>query len=254
MPAFDLVIRGGTVVDGTGLPKIKADVGIKNGRVAMVSGKITASGAKELDASIHDACALTTEGHVNQYVYKGSVVLRRTGGGNSDTGPNAQVLCKDGKYVNVGQVTPERVLMLAAWMDERGLAGDLLDEKYRDPGVISENQSHIRELFVSFLATITRDEAYHGLQKRGSNTGAIRSPDEVMQDPHLEDRAFWTDVEYPEIGKTFRHTGSAAIFNGSPWRISRRAPLIGEHNEDILCGELGLSKAELAALIEEASE
>ena len=120
--------------------------------------------------------------------------------------------------------------------------------------MISENQSHIRELFVSFLATITRDEAYHGLQKRGSNTGAIRSPDEVMQDPHLEDRAFWTDVEYPEIGKTFRHTGSAAIFNGSPWRISRRAPLIGEHNEDILCGELGLSKAELAALIEEASE
>jgi len=144
--------------------------------------------------------------------------------------------------------------MLAEWMDHHGLAGDLLDEKYRDPGVISENQSHIRELFVSFLATITRDEAYHGLQKRGSNTGAIRSPDEVMQDPHLEDRAFWTDVEYPEIGKTFRHTGSAAIFNGSPWRISRRAPLIGEHNEDILCGELGLSKAELAALIEEASE
>ena len=62
--------------------------------------------------------------------------------------------------------------------------------------MISENQSHIRELFVSFLATITRDEAYHGLQKRGSNTGAIRSPDEVMQDPHLEDREFFVEVEH----------------------------------------------------------
>ena len=51
MPEFDLVIRGGTVVDGTGLPKIRADVGIRDGRVAMVSGRITASGAKELDAS-----------------------------------------------------------------------------------------------------------------------------------------------------------------------------------------------------------
>ena len=71
-----------------------------------------------------------------------------------------------------------------------------------------------------------------------------------MQDPHPEDRAFKTDVEYPELGKTFRHTGSAAIFNGSPWKISRRAPLIGEHNEEILCAELGLSKAELAVVQE----
>ena len=51
MPEFDLVIRGGTVVDGTGLPRIRADVGIKNGRVAMVSGRISTSGAKEIDAS-----------------------------------------------------------------------------------------------------------------------------------------------------------------------------------------------------------
>ena len=51
MPEFDLVIRGGIVVDGTGLPRIRADVGIKDGRVAMISGRISASGAKELDAS-----------------------------------------------------------------------------------------------------------------------------------------------------------------------------------------------------------
>ena len=51
MPEFDLVIRGGTVVDGTGIPKFRADVGIKDGRVAMISGRINAAGAKELDAS-----------------------------------------------------------------------------------------------------------------------------------------------------------------------------------------------------------
>ena len=187
---------------------------------------------------------------MNQYIYKGRVVPRRTGGGNTNTGPNAQVLCKDGKYVNVGQVTPERILTLAPWLDEHGLAGDLLDEKYQDATVVAENQSHIRGIFENFLANIPRDEAYRGLQQRGSNAGAIRSPDEVMQDPHLEDRGFWTDVEYPELGKTLRHPGPGAIFNGSPWRISRRAPFVGEHNEEVLCGELGVSPAELAALAE----
>ena len=51
MAEFDLVIRGGTVVDGTGIPRIRADVGIKDGRVAMISGRINGAGAKELDAS-----------------------------------------------------------------------------------------------------------------------------------------------------------------------------------------------------------
>jgi len=51
MAEFDLVIRGGTVVDGTGQPRIRADVGIKDGRIAMISGRINAGGAKELDAS-----------------------------------------------------------------------------------------------------------------------------------------------------------------------------------------------------------
>ena len=51
MPEFDLVIRGGTVIDGTGLPRIRADIGIKDGRVAMVSGRINPAGARVLDAS-----------------------------------------------------------------------------------------------------------------------------------------------------------------------------------------------------------
>ena len=51
MAEFDLVIRGGTIVDGTGVPRYRADLGVKDGRVAMISGKINAAGAKELDAS-----------------------------------------------------------------------------------------------------------------------------------------------------------------------------------------------------------
>ena len=51
MPEFDLVIRGGTIVDGTGIPRYRADLAVKRGRVAVISGKIRSAGTKEIDAS-----------------------------------------------------------------------------------------------------------------------------------------------------------------------------------------------------------
>ena len=51
MREYDLVIRGGTIVDGTGVPSYKADLAVKNGRVAMISGVIKAGAAKEIDAA-----------------------------------------------------------------------------------------------------------------------------------------------------------------------------------------------------------
>ena len=47
---FDLVIRGGEVVDGTGAPKRKADVAIKDGKIAKV-GFVPEQGAREIDAT-----------------------------------------------------------------------------------------------------------------------------------------------------------------------------------------------------------
>ena len=51
MPEYDLVIRGGTIVDGTGIPRYKADVAVKEGKVARISGRLSPGGAKEIDAS-----------------------------------------------------------------------------------------------------------------------------------------------------------------------------------------------------------
>ena len=51
MSEYDLVIKGGTIVDGTGIPRYRADLAVKNGRVAKISGKINSGGAKEIDAS-----------------------------------------------------------------------------------------------------------------------------------------------------------------------------------------------------------
>ena len=80
--------------------------------------------------------------------------------------------------------------------------------------------------------------------------GAVRAHDELPDDGQLNDRGFWVEVEHPELDETFTYPGAAAIWSDSPWGISRRAPLIGEHNEEVLCGELGLSRAEISVLAE----
>src|SRR3954468_7429672 len=49
MAEFDLVVRNGVVVDGTGLPRRRADVAVKDGKVAQV-GFVEGRGARELDA------------------------------------------------------------------------------------------------------------------------------------------------------------------------------------------------------------
>ena len=48
--AYDLLVRGGRVVDGSGLPSYVADVGVKSGKVVEV-GKLNESAAKTIDAS-----------------------------------------------------------------------------------------------------------------------------------------------------------------------------------------------------------
>jgi crotonobetainyl-CoA:carnitine CoA-transferase CaiB-like acyl-CoA transferase len=150
-----------------------------------------------------------------------------------------------------GRLNPRFIKDLADLLDSYGMAGDLTDPKYQDPAVIEANKDYIiEELVANFIANLPAEEAYHAAQERGFTWGAVRAPEELLDDAHLHDRGFWKQVEHPELGRSFTYPGEAAIYNGSPWRICRRAPLIGEHNQDIFCDELGLSPQELAVLAE----
>jgi crotonobetainyl-CoA:carnitine CoA-transferase CaiB-like acyl-CoA transferase len=221
---------------------------------ALVYRTVSGQG-QHIDASIHEACALTTEAAIANYVYRGEVLRRQTGRHHAArVTPRTQFRAKDGNYVCAlvaGRLSPRFVGELADLLDSYGMAGDLKDEKYRDPAIIAANTSHIiDDLVANFIASQPAEEVYHAAQERGFTWGAVRAPEELLADPHLHDRGFWKEVEHPELARSFVYPGEAAIYNGSPWRISRRAPLIGEHNTEIFCDELGLSRGELCVLVE----
>jgi crotonobetainyl-CoA:carnitine CoA-transferase CaiB-like acyl-CoA transferase len=208
-----------------------------------------------IDASIHEACALTTEAAIANYIYRGETLRRQTGRHHAPApSPRTQFRSKDGLYVTAlisGRLTPAYVKDLAALLDAYGMAGDLKERKYQDPAVIAANTSHIiDDLVANFIASLPAEEVYHAAQARGFTWGAVRAPEALFDDAHLNDRDFWKMVEHPELGRSFAYPGEAAIYNGSSWRICRRAPLIGEHNREIYCDELGLARAELCVLAE----
>ena len=62
---FDLIIRGGTVVDGTGSPGVTADVGVRDGRIAAVGADLGAEAADVIDA----AGAIVTPGFVDVHTH-----------------------------------------------------------------------------------------------------------------------------------------------------------------------------------------
>jgi len=62
--SYDLVIRGGTVIDGSGLPRYRADVGILGDRIARI-GKIRERGREEVDARHHVVAPGFIDGHTH---------------------------------------------------------------------------------------------------------------------------------------------------------------------------------------------
>ena len=225
------------------------------GMMAALYYRFVSGEGQYIDASIHEACALTTEGAIAIYLSTGQVVQRHTGRhAAADMSPAIQFPTGDGGWLNTTRsgtnLTPARLKLLADWFGQTGMAEDLGDERYQDPDVIAEENDHIVQVMKNFFSNSTLEDAFHGGQQRDFPWGAIRSMDEIVGDDHLTDRGFFTQVEHPELGRSFTYPGGAAIYNGSPWRISRRAPLIGEHNAEILQGELGLTSGEMLLLAE----
>jgi crotonobetainyl-CoA:carnitine CoA-transferase CaiB-like acyl-CoA transferase len=207
-----------------------------------------------IDVSIHDACAMCTEGAVPNYLYYSDTYYRQTG---MHAAPRRQAPLElqagDGAYIicnstNIGNSSWPK---LVQWMKEKGVEGELADEKYRDEhfrALEFRSGTSIREGIRRLVAATPAEEVFHRAQSIGMSWAMIRAPEENYDLPHYEQRDFWREVDHPEIGRT-------VLYPSGPWHSDdlaveprRRAPNLGEHTREVLATDLGLSDQQVDAL------
>lgn len=89
-----------------------------------------------------------------------------------------------------------------------------------------------REAMQHIAERVSAYDFFVGAQSRGLPCGIIYAPDEVLSDPHFVARGFPVTVHHDGIGRDVTYPGAPFAMSRSPWRISRHAPRVGEHQHE----------------------
>ena len=135
-----------------------------------------------------------------------------------------------------------------------GVEADLTDEKYQDEAYVLKPSTnfhiatHVERLVGRYL--YERDLWKDG-QDEGLPWSPVRRPEENVGEAHWAQRETFMQVDYPEVGRTLTQVGAKWVAPGLPWRSGPRAPLLGEHNADLLT-DVAVRKAPATCASEEA--
>lgn len=173
-------------------------------------------------------------------------VWRRMGNSLGIGAPVNSYRCADGRWLCVFAIMDGHWRALCRVMGRDELIDD---ERTADIHARTANAAFIDEVVGAWLAERSAEAAQAELDAAGVVSAPVLGFDEIVEVEHYRERETVVEVEHPEHGP-LTHFGVAAKLSRTPGRIRAAAPRLGEHNEAVYCGELGLSAQELAALRE----
>ena len=123
-------------------------------------------------------------------------------------------------------------------------AGDEWDSmEYRN-----HHLKEITPMLDAWMAEQEKEDIHQKAAKKGIPIGPIATAKEVMENPQYRARGYFVDVDHPEAGR-HRYAGWPYKMSETPARVSRPAPLLGEHTEEVCRGLLGYSAADFERLL-----
>jgi len=112
------------------------------------------------------------------------------------------------------------------------------------------NRRELDENLSTWTRERTADDITELLQSHGVAAIPVMGAEDRLFNPHFQERGLYSDIDHPALG-------TEPIYNimwnldRTPPSIRRHAPLLGEHNQQIFGGLLGIDKEEIARLEEQ---
>ena len=150
-------------------------------------------------------------------------------------------------WISAGIITPREWDALSEWIYEVTGNEEVLNEAYK-----GGNQDRapyndiITALVIDFTTRYTSEYLFHEGQRRNLVFIPVNTVSDLLADPQLEASNFWFGIDHPETGTLQYPQGVFDSVEVSP--ATSAAPTLGQDNEAIYAGELGLSEAELSSL------
>ena len=216
---------------------------------AALFARRTLGQGQHVDLSLSEVMAADHYQPVARYAFSGGVTRRAP---KSDTGQEKGtgflgiVPAKDG-YVRASISPPQRLYSRSGpqpWPEYAGLLGH---PEIGDALAEATSTQEIDEILLPVIREMPKMEYYHRLMTNEWLAAAAQTPQDLANCPQLEERQYFTEVEHPVIGRV-KFPGEVVRLPSSPWSLRFPAPLLGQHNRAVFCGELGRSKDDLVGL------